>query len=288
MRILLIQSRGGHEKNREFREALCLKRSLNKIPGVEAIVWGKGYNNFNIPFTRMMECCDVAFLIENYPKGNWLPDMTTTNKLKLYWIVDAHINCKRHLNTATKNKIDITLNSTHSYVKHFKSSCKKSLWFPNSYPIDLIKPVPTIKKHDIGFCGNYVNRKKWIDMLDKRFNLKKDIFIIGRDMVKAICSYRIHFNRNYSKDVNYRTFETLGCKTLLMTNNTDRLKDLFHIGKHLVIYKDFEDCCKKIKYFLQNTEHREQIATAGYNHVIKNHTYDIRAAQLVNIIKENI
>ena len=45
-------------------------------------------------------------------------------------------------------------------------------------------------------------------------------------MVKAINSYKIHFNRNHSKDINYRTFETLGCQTVLVTNNTDRLKDL--------------------------------------------------------------
>jgi len=288
MRIVLIQSKGGHPQNREFREALCLKRALNKLPDVEAIVWGKGYDNFITPFNKMIEACDVAFLIENYPKGGWIPDMASVKKLKLYWIVDAHINCKRHILTANKNKINIALNSTHSYVKHFKGNGRKSLWFPNCYPIDLITPVKTIKMHDLGFCGNYVNRKKWIDLLSVKFKLKKDIFVIGQDMVKAICSYKIHFNKNYSKDINYRTFETLGCKTLLLTNNTDRLKDLFTIGKHLVVYNSFEDCCQKIKSLLKYPKQLNEIAEAGYTHVIKNHTYDNRAATLLQIIKESI
>ena len=34
-------------------------------------------------------------------------------------------------------------------------------------------------------------------------------------MVDAINSYYIHFNRNIGDDINYRTFETTGCKTLL-------------------------------------------------------------------------
>jgi len=288
MKILLIQSRGGHAENREFREALCLKRALNRIPGIEGIVWGKGYNNFTISYDKMMEGCDAALLVENYPKKNWLPDMSNTKKLKLYWIVDAHINCKRHLNTANNNKINITLNSTCSYIKHFKAQRRKSLWFPNCYPIDLIKPVNVPKKFDVGFCGNYVNRKKWIDLLSKKFKLRRDIFVIGQSMVKAICSYKIHFNKNYSKDINYRTFETLGCRTLLMTNNTDRLKDLFTIGKHLVVYNSFEDCCKKIRFLLINPKKLNEIADAGYKHVSKNHTYDNRAQRLVNIIKENI
>ena len=146
MKILLIQSRGGHTKNREFREALCLKRSLNKIPGVEGIVWGKGYNNFTIPYSKMMECCDVALLVENYPKGNWLPDMSGTKKLKLFWSVDAHIAFKRHLQTAKNNKINIVLSSTFRYVKSFKGNGVRCCWFPNCYPADLIKPIPKVKK----------------------------------------------------------------------------------------------------------------------------------------------
>jgi len=288
MRILLIQSKGGHSQNREFREALCLKRSLNKIQSIEAIVWGKGYDNFIIPFNRMMEACDVALLVENYPKGGWLPDMSSTKKLKIYWIVDAHMNFKRHYNTTNNMKINIALNSTHFYVKHFKGNGRASLWFPNCYPVDLIKPVNVPKRFDVGFCGNYVNRKKWIDDLSKRFKMKKDIFVIGQDMVKAICSYKIHFNKNHSKDVNYRTFETLGCKTLLMTNNTDRLKDLFTIGKHLIVYNSFEDCCQKIKSLLKHPKQLNVIAQRGYEHVKKFHTYDNRAQKLLQIIKEHI
>jgi len=284
MRILIIQSKGKHPRNVQFRESLCMKRALERIKGIEPIVWGTGYDNFQIPFKVMSDYTDAILLLENYSKYPWLPDMSDVKKLKLFWSIDSHIVLERHQNMARNHKIDIVLNSTSYYVKHFKNG----IWFPNCYPADLISPVNVPKKYDIGFCGNYVNRKKWIDDLSRTFNFKKDIFVIGNDMVKAISSYKIHFNKNHSRDINYRTFETLGCKTLLITNETDKLNKLFILGEHLLTYSSLENCKKIIRRMLANPKRRNRIAEAGYNHVRKNHTYDNRARELVKIIKENI
>lgn len=288
MRILIIQSRGHHPKNRKYRESLCLKRALNRIDGITAHVWGKGFNNYSVHFDRLVPMFDAFVLLENYSKRPWLPDLSLVKKLKLFWSIDAHIVLKRHLQIVNRNKINIVLNSTDFFVKHFSKNGKRSYWFPNCYPKDLIKPLKIKKIHDIGFCGNYVNRRKWINDLSRHFKLKRDIFVIGDRMVEAINSYKLHFNRNYSKDINYRTFETLGCRTLLLTNETDRLRDLLTPGKHCVVYNSFEDCRKKIRHLLMNPEARIQIEKAGYNKVVKEHTYDNRASLLLKIIRENI
>ena len=92
-------------------------------------------------------------------------------------------------------------------------------------------------------------------------------------MVKSINSYKIHFNRNISDDINFRTFETMGCKPLLLTNYTPGLEELFIIGENIVVYKDRFDLIDKIKYYLENDKQREEMIIKGYDHVKSNHTY---------------
>ena len=144
------------------------------------------------------------------------------------------------------------------------------------------------KIHDIGFCGNINNRGGWLNEIKKYYNLKLDEFVIGEDMVRAINSYKIHFNRNISDDLNYRTFETLGCKTFILTNETPGLSDLFDVGKNIVTYSNEWDLLDKINYYLKNSNERNAITESGYKHVLENHTYFKRMESLIKIINKYI
>ena len=169
-------------------------------------------------------------------------------------------------------------------LKYFKN--KITHWFPNAYPSDLIYPMnDVIKKYDVGFCGNVNNRNSWIDLIASNFKLKKDIFVIGNEMVKTINEYTIHFNRNIADDINYRTFETLGCNTFILTNETPGLNQLFEIGKNIITYNNENDLLDKIKFYLENDSEREQTTKLGYEHVTNNHTFFNRADLLLKIIK---
>lgn len=284
MKILILQSAGKHPANAGYRECLCLQRALNALEGIQAGIWGQGYPNYGTPFKEALQGYNAVLVLENY-HDQWLPQLKDVKQLKLFWSIDSHIALKRHQQLVKNHGINITLNSTAGYVKHFPRKC---YWFPNCYDDTLIKPLDIVKNHNVGFCGNVVNRGKWIAQLKNLFKMQVDIMVIGDTMVKAVNSYKIHWNKNYSTDVNYRTFETLGCRTVLLTNNTDRLKDLFNLDKHLVVYKDFTDCCHKIQWLLGDDRIRNSIADAGYKHVKENHTYLQRAKRLVEIIKENI
>lgn len=285
MKIVIIQEAGRHEKNKNFRESLCLERGLNKIEGIEVIVWGLGYESFSTPFSQIENWCDVIFVIENYTP-DWLPknEIKKSNKLKIYWSIDSHCVLKSHVNLCEMLGINILLNSTENYIRHFSGKVEKSFWFPNCYPDELIHPLGNEKIYDIGFCGNELNRIGYINYLSK-YNIKKDIFVIGNDMVEAINSYKIHFNRNLKDDINYRTFETLGCGTFILTNHTDGLEKLFTIGEEIITYDNINDLDEKITYYLTNEEERKRIERNGYEKVKSNHTYSERAKTLVDIIK---
>lgn len=284
MKIVIIQEAGRHEKNKNFRESLCLERGLNKIDGVEAIVWGLNYSNYNKPFSEIEKWADVIFVIENYTP-EWLPvkEISESKKIKIYWSIDSHCILNAHQNICKKLNIDILLNSTEYYIPHFSGIVKKSYWFPNAYPDDLIFNKPTEKKYDIGFCGNVNNRGNYINYL-RKYNIKQDIFVIGDDMVNAINSYKIHFNRNISNDINYRTFETTGCKTFLLTNYTAGLEKLFNIGTEIVTYDNFNDLDEKINFYLNNESERKKIEDLGWQRSKKEHTYYERCKLLIEII----
>jgi len=286
MKIVIIQEAGRHDKNKNFRESLNLHRSLSKIDGVDSKVWGLNYPDFDIPFSEIEEWSDVIFVIENYT-STWLPikEISESNKLKIFWSIDSHCVLQQHQNLCQLLKIDILLNSTESYISNYDGLVKKSYWFPNSYPDDLMFPKKIEKNIEIGFCGNIINRGPVINFLGK-YGIKKDIFVIGDDMVNVINSYKIHFNMNISNDINYRTFETTGCGTLLITNYTPGLENLFNIGEEIVVYNDLNDLDNKVKYYLENEEEREIIAKAGYERAKKDHTYFERAKTLLNIISE--
>ena len=281
MKILIIQEKGRNPGNLNYREALNLSRSLNKM-GVESIVWGLNYDNFKIPFNEISKNCDAVILLENYESNNWVPDLSNFKGLKLFWSIDSHCVPQQHINTCNKHNIDIVLNAVYGHEKYFK---QKSIYFPNAYPDDLIYPMDIQKSVDLGFCGNWLNRKEWIEWIEQNnIPVKKDIFVIGDEMVKSINSYKIHFNRNISDDINFRTFETMGCKTLLLTNYTPGLEELFIIGENIVVYKDRFDLIDKIKYYLENDKQREEMIIKGYDHVKSNHTYLNRSEQLIKII----
>ena len=287
MRISIIQEASRHEKNKNFRESLNLHRSFSKIEGVESRVWGLNYPDFITPFSEIEKWSDVIFIIENYT-SKWMPidEISNSSKLKIFWSIDSHCVLQEHINLCRNLRIDVLLNSTEGYLKYFDSEVKRIYWFPNAYPDDLIYPLDIEKTIDIGFCGNILNRGKVIDSLDK-YGIKKDIFIIGDDMVRAINSYKIHLNCNISDDINYRTFETTGCKTLLLTNYTPNLEKLFEIGKEVVIYNDLIDLDNKVRYYLENVSERNIIAEGGYNRVKREHTYSHRAKKIIDIINEN-
>jgi len=286
MNIVIIQEAGRHEKNKNFRESLNLHRSLSKIDGVESKVWGLNYDEFNTPFFEIEKWADVIFIIENYT-SSWMPlkEISESKKIKIFWSIDSHCVLQQHLQLCQLLNIDIHLNSTQRYLPYFENLCKKSYWFPNSYPDDLMYPMDIEKTVDVGFCGNILNRGHVIDSLDK-YDIKKDIFVIGDDMVRAINSYKIHLNCNIAEDINYRTFETCGCRTLLVTNWTPGIENLFEIDKEIVIYRNLTELDEKIKYYLLNDNERMIIAEAGYNRAKKDHTYLKRAEKLVEIIKD--
>ena len=293
MRILLVQERGRHTANREFREARCLQRAFARL-GVSATVWGLGHPNFVWPFAEVARGADVVLLLENYDEMGWLPDLTAPRALRAFWSIDSHCALAAHVRVCARQRIHLLLSSTEGYLAHYRAPGRRCEWFPNAYPSDLVRPLPEVAKtHDLGFCGNVLDRGPWLAALTAEFGLRVVSFAtsnglnhaaIGRGMVWAVNSFRMHWNRNLADDINYRTFETLGCGTLLLTNHTPGLERLFDLDRHLVVYDGLDDLRARVRALLADPARVLAVAAAGHAHAQRHHTYDVRARQFLELV----
>jgi hypothetical protein len=273
MRILLIQENGRHDANRKYRESFSLQRSFINL-GHNCEVWGLGHSNFDS--RPDFESYDWIINLENYDETGWVPSIARVkNPKKILWSVDAHcLGEGVYEQTFAKGRYDILLHSTRDFVKK-----DYHVWFPNCYDDSLIKPLGIEKTKTFGFCGNYVNRRAILERLQNDYGLHLDIFVIGDAMVRAINSYLCHFNLNISNDINYRSFETIGCGTLLLTNTNEQYDMLGFIdGHNCFTYRDMEELKQKMD-FIQNND-MTNIAQRGLE-LSKKHTYDKRVEWLL-------
>lgn len=269
MTILIIQENGRHEKNRHFRECFSLQKAFISL-GVSCDVWGLGHGNYNV--IPNFDDYTAIINLENYDETGWLPDLSKIKTKKYLWAIDAHVRGMfPYLSEFKRGNYDKILQSTLQLVD------SNSVWFPNAYDDTLIAPLKIEKVFDVGFCGNVHNRGGLINLLSSKFNMKTDIFVIGHDMVKAVNSYKVHFNCNIGIDVNYRSFETIGCGTVLLTN---RNKAYEHLGfvhdKNCLIYDNDQDLINHVYNILTNENKRKYLELEGLK-LAKNHTYNARA-----------
>ena len=282
-KILIIQENGRHEKNRNFRECFSLKRAFEKM-NCDATIWGLGHKNY--AHQPEYNEYDIIFNLENYSHtaGNWLPDLSQVNKpMKLLWAIDAHcVGQSMFEQERNRGKYDYLLHSTREYVNK-----SYHVWFPNCFDDGLIKPdLQVQKEYNLGFCGNYVNRRPLLEWLNQEYGMKLDIFVIGSDMVKAINSYKCHFNMNmnWNRDsaINYRNFETIGCGTLLLTSYSEEYKFLgFEDGVNCLMYNNMEEMQEKIR--LMMNDDMQEISLAGLS-LSRKHTYEQRVKQLLEAL----
>ena len=290
MKILIIQEAGEHKGNVDFRECLCFKRSFESL-GHTPVVWGYGHPNFQE--TPDFNSYDLIINLENYSSRHgfdWLPDLSPfTKPLKVLWCIDAHVRGSApYEKVFTDGKYHILAHATRDFVRlpHHR-------WLPNCTDHRMIFPMPDAPKSiRLGFCGNHVTpeRKRAVDTLTAVFGLKQHIWVIGNEMVHTINSYRIHFNMNISNDVNYRSFETLACATVLLTDRNPQYKELgFEDGVNCLMYNRGE-YAGDMRFLISDTTSAlnmeismlTSIAEAGRRLFLSRHTYDHRAAEILS------
>lgn len=82
-----------------------------------------------------------------------------------------------------------------------------------------------------------------------------------------------------------RIFDIGGCGGFVLTDYRPDLGKMFVIGKEVVFYKDIDDLNKKVEYFLDHPDKREEMAFFIQKRVQREHTYLARMEYLIKVVR---
>lgn len=200
----------------------------------------------------------------------------------VYITSDTHLGYEYRLNKA--KEFDFVFCNQIRAVEEFWRDGVKAKFLPHAVEPKAYPNYPEcIKKYDACFLG-FVTFKKRAVMLDKYF---KEIpnFWYGQKFFEAAADIfrksKVVFNTAAVDDINMRCFEATATGSFLLTETIPTLYKCFKDGEHLVTYRTVEDAIDKTKYYIEHEYEREQIAKAGMEHTLNNHTYQHRAKEML-------
>lgn len=164
-------------------------------------------------------------------------------------------------------------------------------WLPLAGDIETHFAPGLVRDIEVGFIGKMgrpgTDRHEVLSNVLPRFKTND----IGQsytpaEMGRIYSRSRIVFNKSINGDLNMRAFEALAAGALLITDRINNgLTDLFTEGVHYLGYDTAEEAVSQIEYYLANESARALIARNGQDLLRSRHTYDIRLAQILDVVQ---
>ncbi|MBK7964323.1 MAG: glycosyltransferase [Bacteroidetes bacterium] len=107
-------------------------------------------------------------------------------------------------------------------------------------------------------------------------------------MQKAAITFNIHGDIAGNCAGNIRMFEVTGAGSCLLTDDKQNINELFEPGKEIVTYTGLQDCIEKIQWLLSHPNECKQIAQAGQQRTLRDHTVKVRTELLNALIIEEL
>lgn len=138
--------------------------------------------------------------------------------------------------------------------------------------LEMVAKYAASQKLNMLVCGQFwENRYFW----KKRILSKKYPHLIqyisnqeinSEEAAAIYTSSKICLNIHGSthKNINPRTFEIMATGAFELMDEREDYADLIIPGKDLAVFRDKNDCVKKIDYYLKHNKERKQIALTGY------------------------
>jgi len=235
---------------------------------------------------------DLIFILEQQPLK--IPkNLEKTNIPRAIYLVDSHL----HFETWHKyfaQLFDIVFFAQKEYVKKAKrAGLRNVFWLPLYSNPKIDKNLNLKRASDIGFVGTlnpFHNPKRslFLWLLKKLFKVKVGEEVFGQNRAKILNQAKIAFNISAGGDLNFRTFESMACGALLLTDQQDSIFNFFKDRKHLVVWRNPYELVKLARFYLKNENKRKEIAKLGQKEVIKNHTSNSRARDISRILNSPI
>nr|WP_321256361.1 glycosyltransferase [uncultured Pseudodesulfovibrio sp.] len=109
------------------------------------------------------------------------------------------------------------------------------------------------------------------------------------DLPRFYQASTVNFNctsRQMPGAVNQRVFDVPACNGFLITDHRDQMENLFDLDTEAVVYRHPEEIPHLIDQFLADPKKRTTITKAARKRILAKHTYEIRMAYLIKIMRQ--
>ncbi len=262
---------------------------------------------------------DICLFLAQAPiNTNCLKKIKEMGTKTLYWFVEDFRVMEYFKEIAPFVDIFFTIQDEEFFEELKKIGAKRFYYLPlAAFPrvhrkINLKEPDLKRYGADISFVGaGYYNRRRFFPyLLDLGLKiwgsdwegakfLEKAVQNGGRrvstsESVKIFNATKINLNLHsstyhngvnpFGDFVNPRTFEISACCAFQLVDYRKKLPELFKIGDEIFIYRDLKELRELIFYFLERDELREEVSQKARQRVLKEHTYELRMAEMLSFV----
>lgn len=189
----------------------------------------------------------------------------------------------------TCNNFHFCVTTESSFIKKYKEIGYDGVRYANwhSNP-DAYSTVNCQKQSLLGFIGNLNgDRQKYLTHLAANgFSVSTIKNASFEDMIHLYSSSLIGLNFTKSasdgkRQMKARIFEIPATKTMLLSEHVDGIEEFFDLGKEIFVFNDEIELLDKISWASKNPEKAFEIAIAGHNRFLRDHTSQIRISKLL-------
>ncbi len=150
---------------------------------------------------------------------------------------------------------------------------------------------------DVGWVGrsgswHYITRRRVLKNLAANFRVNDwTRFHSYEEVAQVYCTSKVVVNvgrDDYPADVSLRFAEAMAAGAVFLTLLPSEITELgFQDGVHFVGIPSEAEILEKVRYYLDHDSDRRRIAEAGRNKVLREHTYNCRADQLMRTVEQH-
>jgi len=221
------------------------------------------------------------------------------NRAKLLlWDADGNSE-ERRVTWAERLHIpDIIITSVLEIKNEYIEKCKRIEWMPQYFDNVYYQSSKQFDnpEFDIVFLGGTdTRRKEALEYLAQQFKVGYHWHMFGSNMVDAYHNAKIaigiHRNQALKNLGDFitsdRIYKAMGCGIFYLSHPIDKIELLFKPGVHLDVHdRSFENMAEKVRYWLDHEKARKEIAKAGQDEILKNHTLKVRIKQYWQLMED--
>jgi len=180
------------------------------------------------------------------------------------------------------------------YVNQYKQDGYQNILVGNWHVNPDVITRSSTKEFDVGFIGG-LNSKRIASLQNLAslgFRMGNNSGMSHEDMYLLYSSSKIGLNLSVNENdpekktqMKLRIFEIPATQTMLLTEYHSGIEEYYKPNEEIVCFTSDGDMLEKLRFYLKSDSAREQIALAGYNKTIAEHTSKSRLDKLIKEIE---